>query len=377
MNIDPAPYEVGILKHHLVQLAIGADAIDPEPAERGLEAFDALRHVVGANDQLADQRVVIARHDRAGAHVAVHANAFARGHIPARDRARGWNGLERPLGVDAAFDRVARESDVLLSDAERQASRDLDLLANDIHPGDLFGDGMLDLDAGVHLDEGEGTVLIEKLEGSDTAVAELAANVGAPLSQLRDERAINADGGRLLDHLLMPPLNGAIALAKPDAVAELVAEHLDFDVPWMLQEFFDIEVSVTEGFRGNDARAGDRVRQFSLAPHDADAAAAATTRGLHDHGIADLVGDGFAGRGVRRQSADAAGNARDSGTQHRLFCRNLVSHQPDRLRAGADQCQPRSFDRFREVAVLRQEAVAGVDGLRAGRLRREQNGTDV
>ena len=42
----------------------------------------------------------------------------------------------------------------------------------------------------------------------------------------------------LLDHLLMAPLDRALALAQVDHVAVLVAQQLDFDVPRALDQPF-------------------------------------------------------------------------------------------------------------------------------------------
>ena len=57
------------------------------------------------------------------------------------------------LGVDTALDRVAAESDVLLREGERLAGCDEDLLPDEIDPRHGLGDGVLDLDPRVHLQE--------------------------------------------------------------------------------------------------------------------------------------------------------------------------------------------------------------------------------
>ena len=77
------------------------------------------------------------------------------------------------LGVDAAFDRRAVDAHVLLRDRQRRAGGDLDLLVDEVDAGDHLGDGMLDLDAGVHLDEIELAVLVEELDRADADIAEL------------------------------------------------------------------------------------------------------------------------------------------------------------------------------------------------------------
>jgi hypothetical protein len=77
------------------------------------------------------------------------------------------------LGIDAAFDGMALDDDVLLLDRERQARSDPDLLVDEVDPGDHLGDRMLDLDSGVHLDEIELAILVEELDraGADDTAA--------------------------------------------------------------------------------------------------------------------------------------------------------------------------------------------------------------
>ena len=61
---------------------------------------------------------------------------------------------------------------------QRLAGGDADLLAHEVDAGDQLGDRVLDLEAGVHLDEVELAVLVQELEGAGAAVAELAHAVG-------------------------------------------------------------------------------------------------------------------------------------------------------------------------------------------------------
>ena len=59
----------------------------------------------------------------------------------------------RVLGVDAALDRGAAVHDVVLRERQRLARGDADLLLDQVDAGDHLGHRVLDLDAGVHLDE--------------------------------------------------------------------------------------------------------------------------------------------------------------------------------------------------------------------------------
>src|SRR5207249_7232034 len=85
---------------------------------------------------------------------------------------------------------------------------------------------------------------------------------------------------RLLDDLLVPPLNGAVALAEVDAVPVSVHRDLDLDVAVVLEPFLHVQRVVAE--RRPCFRAADRDRSLELArrANHSHALAAATRRGL-------------------------------------------------------------------------------------------------
>ena len=58
------------------------------------------------------------------------------------------------------------------------AGGDPDLLQHEVDPGDHLGDGMFDLNAGVHLDEIEFAVLVEKFHGADAEILHLLHRLG-------------------------------------------------------------------------------------------------------------------------------------------------------------------------------------------------------
>src|SRR5690606_15762740 len=97
------------------------------------------------------------------------------------------------------------------------------------------------------LDEIELAVLVEEFERADAAIADLPAGLGAaradPLGELRRD----AGRRRLLHHLLVAALHGAVAMADPDGIAVIVAKHLEFHMARMLQEFLHVEFRLAEG----------------------------------------------------------------------------------------------------------------------------------
>ena len=80
----------------------------------------------------------------------------ARPECASRDDSRATAGNSRRVfGIDARLDGGAAQADVVLRRSQRLAAAMRDHLAHQIDPGDHLGDWMLDLDAGVHLDEVE------------------------------------------------------------------------------------------------------------------------------------------------------------------------------------------------------------------------------
>ena len=63
------------------------------------------------------------------------------------------------LGVDAALDRRAAADDVVLLERQRLAGGDANLRLDQVDAGDQLGHRMLDLNAGVDLDEVKVVVL--------------------------------------------------------------------------------------------------------------------------------------------------------------------------------------------------------------------------
>jgi hypothetical protein len=77
----------------------------------------------------------------------------------------------RILGVDPAFDGVTVEADVTLLDREPTTGGDADLFVHQVDASDGFGDRMLDLKAGVHLDEIELAIFVEEFDRAGARIA--------------------------------------------------------------------------------------------------------------------------------------------------------------------------------------------------------------
>src|SRR5205085_9433965 len=86
-----------------------------------------------------------------------------------------------------------------------------------------------------------------------------------------------------LDHLLMTALDRAFAFAEIKDVAVLVAQHLDLDMPWLLDELLDEDAVVAEAVETFALHAFEALANVRLRPGQAHALAAAARRRLHHH----------------------------------------------------------------------------------------------
>ena len=269
------------------------------------------------------------------------------------------------LGVDAAFDRVPAQDDVLLPQRQRLARRHEQLLAHEIDAGHELGDGVLDLDARVHLHEVVRAVLREQaLDRPGGAVARSPRGVDRDLPDPRSQ--LRRDGGRrrLLDELLVATLDRAVALAEVDDVAVRVGEHLHLDVPRVLEVPLDVDRRVGEvRLPLAPGRRERRLRLVGRGDHLHPLAAAAGRR-LHEQRVAELLPE----RDDLLCRVDRIGRAGDDRHACRLHAGargGLVSHQLDRLGRRADPDGARLLDRAGERGVLGQEAISRMDGLGA------------
>ena len=249
--------------------------------------------------------------------------------------------------------------------ADLLALGEAELLAHQVDAGDLFGDRVLDLQPGVHLEERDRAVgSDEELAGARSDVADFAQDrlggrVEDVVLRLGEERR-----GRLLDELLVAALQRAVARRDDDDVARGIREALRLDVTRLVEVLLDEALAAAEGgdrlARGGLEQLGDLVG----GPGDLEAAPAAAVGGLDRDRQAVLCDEGEhvvgaghrTGRARRERRADLLGDVTGG---------DLVAEGLDGLGARADPDEPGADDGAREVGVLGEEPVAGVHGVGA------------
>ena len=235
---------------------IGGDAANAELAKRPVHARDRLVRPRRPRGHLLQQRIVEARDDRAGiGGAAVEADAEAHGAAIGGDAAViGDEIVLGILGGDAALEGVAVEANLALARharfdlADRGAFGDMNLRLDDVDAGHLLGDGVLDLDARVDLDEeeGAGVGVHEEFDRAGALVFGGMGDrdgVGAKLLPLR---FVEVWRRRALHDLLVAALDGAIALEEMDDRAVAIGEDLYLDMAGAFDQLLKVDLVLAE-----------------------------------------------------------------------------------------------------------------------------------
>ena len=126
---------------------------------------------------------------------------------------------------------MAANRHVVLGEGQRLARGNPELGLHQIDPGHHLGHRVLDLYARVHLDEVELVVVVQELERADAAVSDVLAGPYTARADAAPLVGPDARSGGLLDHLLVPTLDRAVAFAERDHVAVGVGDDLDLHMP--------------------------------------------------------------------------------------------------------------------------------------------------
>ncbi len=127
----------------------------------------------------------------------------------------------RILGVEPHLDRMTTRLE--RGTTQRLAVRDPELLFDEVDAGDRLGDGMLDLDAPVQLEEEEVAALEHELRRAGVHVADRLREPDRSVAHARAQIGVERDRRRFLEHLLVAALHRALALAECDTVPCLSA----------------------------------------------------------------------------------------------------------------------------------------------------------
>src|SRR5690349_14656283 len=378
LGVGAAFAEVGGGENAAVQRDAGVDAFHDEHLQRALHALYRLLAILAADDEFGDERIVVGRDNGFGVTGGVYAHAGATGWIEGGDLPRGGRELLGVLGINTALDGMATgENGPVQHRLQALPHRNEHLALDQVDIGDHLGDGMLDLDTRVHLDEMKAAILVhEELDGAGIHVTNPAERGGENLSHLRAQLGRDHDGRRLLEQFLMPALDGTLAFAEADDVAVLVGKHLELDMAGALDELLHVEIAVAEGGGRFRLSRVEGTRQLVFVADHAHAASAAAGRSFDDDGVSDGAGPL---RGFLRRLHDAVGSGQDghAGFLHCLTGFFFFAHQARDFRRWADEGDAAGLAHLGKIRVLAEETVAGMDGVNIGDLGGADHGRDI
>jgi len=285
----------------------------------------------------------------------------ARGIVEPDGAGRGDEVSGGILGVDAALNGVPLKLDVPLVEIELLAVGDTDLLLDEVYTGHFLGDGVLDLDASIHLDKVELSLRIdEELDGPCVFVSGSGGRADGRFAHFLAQIGRQKWRWGLLNELLVAALYGAIAFAEVQGFAVRVGEDLELNVPRVGDVLLNVDIAIAEGFFGFIAGGVVFFAEAHIVVRDTHAAPATACDRFNDDRIADFSGDfdrfGFAG-----DWAIGAGDGGYACLEDSTFGNGLVAHHTDGFGLRADELDVTRFALFGEFGVFGEKAVARVD----------------
>ena len=358
--------DLGLLEEVEDEALVGGAALDHHGGLGHGATEPCQRFVAGASvgDDLGDHRVEVGGDGVALTDAGVDADARPRRQVEQCDPAGRWSEVAiRVLGVQPSLDGVPLLG--RLGAFEPAAGRHVELRLDQVEVRRRLGDRVLDLEACVDLEEGERPVarVVEELDGRGADVAHGDRQPLGGRLELLGLARVQQRRRRLLDHLLVAPLHGAVADADRPGRAVAVGDQLDLDVPCPGDQALQEDHAAAERALGLVAGALVGVLELGAGVDPADAPATPTGRCLEHERVADALGSGQ--RVV--QGVDAASAPRRDGHAHLLgeqLGADLVAQPAHRVGARTDEGHSEALAQVRERWVLRDEAPPDPDRVR-------------
>src|ERR1700712_5057512 len=365
-GIELAAAEFRVAQDFLVIGGGGLHPLQAHVVQRAQATVHRLFPGQRPDNQLQAHRIVERRNGVAGVDRRVGTHARPAGRVVASYLAEaGQEVVLRVFGVDAKLQRETSVDDVFLLDRKRQARSDANLLADDVDTGDFFGDGVLDLNPGVHFHEVHLALGEQKLHGTGVLVTH---RLGRTHRQVADVGALfrgQLRAWRDFDELLVAALDRTVTLEQMHDVAEAVTEDLRLDVLGIDDAFFQEHFSLAErlGGLGNDS--GKRLLKLLATVAATDAAPATAGSSLEHHRVTDTLAfnQGFSDIG---HVTFSAWRNRHASLDHAAARLGLVAHAADHFSGRTDEPDPAFGADGGQFGVFRQKAIAGVQRIATG-----------
>ena len=283
-----------------------------------------------------------------------------------------------PIGIfriDSALNRM--HLGIIIFAADVLARSQFDLLLDQIVIDNFLGDGMLDLDSGVHFHEIEIPVCIhEELHGSNTFILHCFCRFDGCLAHLITQFVGHVRRRCFLYQFLMAALDRAVALGQVTRFSSLIGSDLDFNVPWFNHELLHVHIVIAKRRSSFSASRFPSFRETFFIVTDLHAFSTATCSGFQHDGIADFLCN-FRCLFQAFQDAFIPWNGWDSCFFHGRLGGRLVSHGLNHFRACSDEFDVIFSANTGKVSILRKETITRMDCIRVGDLCRSDDLRDI
>ena len=244
----------------------------------------------GRTNEFGQQGVELRRWGIAQIATRIHPNTCARGFLIGRD-------TSRTRGNDASlYGKTARRADCVLitktERGERFTRGETKLGLDHINTGDLFGDGMLNLNARITFNKKilAGLGRDQELDGAGIHIRSRLHKGERIGKHLLSQRGVQPRSGGHLNDLLVAQLDRTVAFVQMNDIALGVRQNLDLDMSGPRDQSFEKDGSVTECSLSFAATALKCLGHLLGPFNDAHTAPSAPGCGLEHHGIIKLTG---------------------------------------------------------------------------------------
>ncbi len=291
--------------------------------------------------------------------------------------------IERIFRSDAALNRETIDLHIFLAAnvnrfvLQRITHRDEYLRAHEVNTGHFFGHRMLHLNARIHFDKKDIFFFVyQKLNRARVAVIHRPCQAQGVIVQFVFRRITQGQTRRNFHHFLKTALHRAVALVQVNDVAIFIAQNLHLDVLRLLDKLLQKHRVIAKSRTRLSPRLFVFALQVLLLAHDAHATTTTTGSRFDNDGKTDALG--FPQRSFCvGQRLPAVFNQRHIQAFRQNFRRHFIAQALHGF-----CCRTDKNDTFLKAAagkfyILRQKAVARVNGFHAIALGNAQNLFDV
>ena len=232
---------------------------------------------------------------------------------------------------------------------------------------------MLNLQARIHFEEVKVFITIDdKLYRSGRAIINRFRQRDSFLPHRLSGFLIQKWTRRFLYNFLISALNRAFAFPKINHIAMLIAQHLNFDMAWLRNKFFNKDSIITKAgsrfiFGGLKTFFG-----FLVIPSNPHTLPAATGRSFNHHRISDFS------RYLNRffsvlNQPHMTRNGTDTSFHSKFFGGDFIAHHFNRTRRWADKRNALLIECFSKKLILTQKTIPRMNSFSAGLFNRIKN----